>query len=109
MKALDYYTLNGRHPVRARSRDEWVAWAGQGRGRIARDVLPDGAEVSTVFQGMDPEGNQPPLLFATRVFDGPMDGAERRYRTWRQAAAGHPRMVRAALLAAEGAGGPRDA
>ena len=70
--------------------------------RIAKDVLPDGTEVSTVWLGLDHNFGfgGPPLIFETMVFAATEDGslgdelATERYATEEQAKAGHEAMVR---------------
>lgn len=61
--------------------------------RVGRDE-GDGWMVSTVWIGLDHNyGDEPPLIFETMVFDGPLDGETVRYSTWTEAQAGHVDMV----------------
>lgn len=71
--------------------------------RVAKDVV-GGAEVSTVFLGLDHRmfGDGPPLLFETMIFGGECDELQRRYETWDEAEHGHARIV-ARLRAVEAA------
>lgn len=64
--------------------------------RIARDVLPNGVEVSTVFLGLDHNFSDagPAIVFETMVFGGENDQAQVRYSTWEQAVAGHAQMLK---------------
>jgi len=63
------------------------------RVALDKDVAP-GAEVSTVFLGLDHAfGDGPPVLFETMVFGGPLDGEQDRYCTWDEAVAGHAAML----------------
>ena len=59
-----------------------------------------GAEVSTVFLGLDHahDGSQP-VLFETMVFGGPLDEEQWRYHTWDEAVEGHRRAARRAAWA----------
>lgn len=87
------------NPVRE---DDVVAWGRwyETADRIVRQDLVGEAGVSTVFLGMDmAHFGGPPVLYETRVFYGPLDGAETRYQTRDQALAGHAdtvELVRAA-------------
>lgn len=64
---------------------------------VARDVLPDGTLVSTVFLSADHRmGNGPPVLFETMVFDCPAQAwndFQSRYCTVEEARAGHADIV----------------
>lgn len=67
----EYWRLEGHMPV-ACSATEWSTWfenAGEVRV-VARDELPDGHTVSTVFLGIDHNFGDtgPPILFETMVF-----------------------------------------
>lgn len=72
--------------------------------RVARDVLPTGHVVSTVWLGLDHSfRGGPPLIFETMVFadeDSFMDLESDRYSTEAEALEGHARMV-ARVLAGE--------
>lgn len=62
---------------------------------VAKDKLPDGATVSTVFLGIDHNFARafnpalPPILYETMVFGGAHDDWQQRYETRAQALAGH--------------------
>jgi hypothetical protein len=101
---VGWYRLDGHAPVRITSRDEQYAeWRrreqsirdGEDCYRVARTVLDDGREVSTVFLGLD-HGfmpGAPPIVFETMVF--PECDICERYTTWDQALAGHDQIVAA--------------
>lgn len=65
--------------------------------KVAKDILPDGKVVSTVFLGMDHRfGEGPPLIFETVVFPCEKDFDELdtgRYSTEEEALEGHGKMV----------------
>jgi hypothetical protein len=62
---------------------------------VARTILPDGREVSTVFLGLDHNlsGSGPPLLFETAVFTEAGSDIIARSSTWAEAAAQHAETV----------------
>ncbi len=66
--------------------------------RVAKDILPDGKVVSTVFLGLDHNfGEGPPLIFETMIFLSEKDSDEvdcDRYSTEEQALKGHKTMVK---------------
>ena len=97
------YILEGRE-VREVSEAAWYEWmAGDfGRRRIAVTELND-AVVSTVFLPMDHGfDGDPPILFETLVFGGPLDGELERYRTSEEAERGHAAMVERVKAALDG-------
>lgn len=63
--------------------------------RVARDVLPNGIVVSTVWLGLDHGfGSGAPLIFETMVFAGGDDDSDcERYSTEAEARAGHAQLV----------------
>ena len=73
--------------------------------RVARTVVSDGVDVSTVLLGLDHRfgGDGPPIIFETMVFGGPLDGEQDRYATRAEAEAGHAAMVARAIAAQPGA------
>lgn len=72
-----------------------AAWAPENR-RVAREVLGDEVEVSTVFLVINHQFlDGPPMLFETMIFGGPFDQYQWRYPTWDEAQAGHRRVVEA--------------
>lgn len=91
---MDYYILDDdRRAVPATSR-EWSDWfekSGRDGSRIVGRWEHNGAEVSTVFLGIDHcFGGSPPMLFETMIFGGPHDGEQWRHSTWwREAEAFH--------------------
>src|SRR5690606_15935421 len=62
---------------------------------VDRTLVFSNVLVSTVFLGLDHSfsDNDPPLIFETMVFGGPLDGDQIRYSTWEQAQSGHDFMV----------------
>jgi len=77
---------------------KWGDWLNGGDRRIARDELPDGYVVSTVFLGIDHGfggvlGDRAPILYETMVFNDcgslDQDWAFDRYETRQQALEGH--------------------
>lgn len=95
-----WYVLDGHEPRPATM--EEVVKAPMERTpmeRISKVAFTHGPgfQVSTVFLGIDHGyGNSPPVLFETIIFNGPFDGAQRRYYTWDEAVAGHAHMLRRA-------------
>lgn len=71
----------------------WGKWMeGEGNRIVAKDTLPNGLRVSTVFLGMDHQwGAGPPLLYETMIFppDSYDDLYQERYSTREEAIAGH--------------------
>ena len=65
--------------------------------RVAKDILPNGTVISTVWLGMDHGfGEGKPLIFETMVFLSEADYREEdieRYSTEEEAKTGHKRMV----------------
>lgn len=67
---------------------------------MARETLPSGVIVSTVFTRTDLAlGTGAPLLFVTTVIGGPHNLTCRLYSTWAEAEAGHAPQVEEALRA----------
>jgi hypothetical protein len=93
-----FYKLEEHIPVKCKDVLEWAEWAkGAEESRIVAQDEIDGFLVSTVFLGVDAGctlGRNPPLLFETMTFvNGNATGITIRYATWREAEAGHRRMV----------------
>lgn len=92
-----YYILNEDHvPVSVADIYLWEAWMQDNDNvRVARDVI-DGADVSTVFLGIDHSfcENGFPILFETMVFGGEHNEYQERYSTWDQAVEGHQEVLR---------------
>lgn len=107
----DKYVLNADKSVSPM--DDLVEWSQRFEDtesrRIARDVMPDGRVVSTVFLGLDHSfgSGGPPLLFETMIFPSDKDFCEEwceRCSTYSQAVKQHQRGIREAeRLAGEGA------
>lgn len=94
----DWYTLDADgNPVEAeRDSDAMAFW--KANKRVAADEI-GGVRVSTVFLSLLSlnhayGNNEPPLVFETMVFGGPLDGDCDRYSTRAQAIAGHAAMVK---------------
>lgn len=87
------YKLDGHTPVVAKNFLEWAVWYERADTVVARDELPNGILVSTVFLGTDHNFSRrgPPLLFETMVFyaDRDLDDLQHRYSTWDEALEGH--------------------
>jgi hypothetical protein len=95
------FILDGHEP-RPAELLEWAMWYETADRIVARDELPDGTRISTVFLGLDHSFTLSPIpiLFETMVFAPPKDddwGLEEldceRYGTWEQAEMGHHIMV----------------
>jgi hypothetical protein len=100
----DLYVLNDAgEPVPAASVLTWGRWL-QTHGRhIAEDFFLNGQiRISTLFMGVDlrilPVPGQPPLLFETMVFGGPLHLEKQRYASRAEAAAGHAAIVEAVKM-----------
>lgn len=93
---MDNYILDeDNDPVREDDIVKWAEWMEGNRARIVDSTHIGSWRVSTVFLGTDHsfvEG-EPPVLFETMVFGGPLDGEQERYYTWDLAEAGHRKMV----------------
>jgi hypothetical protein len=92
---MKYFVLDGHNPVACQDVFEWAKKFDAADRQVARTELI-GAEVSTVFLGVDHgyrDDQTRPILFETLVFGGRMDGDGERYSTWAEAEAGHARIV----------------
>ena len=90
------YVLDGHKPVPCHDLMAWGQWLQSAPNRVvARTMVREGVEVSTVFLGLDHQfSNGAPLLFETMVFRNG-DGQDMdRYSTWDEAVAGHEAMVK---------------
>jgi len=89
-----YYILDGKT---AKSVDliTWVTWIKKADRHVADERI-GGSRILTTFLGFDHSffPNEPPLLFKTEVFDGPLNGEVDRHTTWEQAEKGHAATVR---------------
>ena len=93
----DKYTLDGQKPVECPDLMKWGTWMETAERRVAKTVISDEVNVSTVFLGLDHSfGEGSPLLFETMIFGGEHDQYQDRYETWEQAEAGHEKAVRLA-------------
>lgn len=101
---LVYYTLRGRDVVTT-DLETWARGIEDAEARRVGYDEVDGAQVSTVFIGIDHGfgmfGGRP-LVFETMVFGGPLDDACERYSTYDEAEAGHADMLRRVTEAARG-------
>lgn len=93
-----YILTSDGEPAPCDSLMAWAFWMeSSGDERIvARDELPDGVTISTVFLGLDHNlwGRGAPILFETLIFGGAHDREMWRYATRQQAQDGHARVVR---------------
>ena len=94
-----FFLLDENHNVvRASGLKEWAERMDWDNHHVGLDCVGT-ATVSTVFIGITrsfpftPVGCAP-LVFESHVFGSPLDGVERRYATWGDAAAGHAELVR---------------
>lgn len=104
-KAVHYYILDEqtKMPVRA-AISVWARWLESADRKVEDTALGEGVFVSTAFLGMAYIYNEgQPLLFATTVTGGSMNGSANYYATWEEAVAGHHEMVGVVLLAELGA------
>jgi hypothetical protein len=109
MRRLPYYKLDeAGDPVSCQDMLEWTTWfATSAAARVvAKTELPSGTAVSTEFLGIDQGfGDGDPVLWATMTFGGEYDLACDRYRSKKEALAGHEMWV----LVAKGEITPIDA
>lgn len=97
----DYYVLDGKMPVRVADVREWGRRFEKDNRVVAKTKVP-GADVSTVFLGLDHAfDNGPPQLFETMIFGGPDDGYCERCSTWEEAEKQHAIAVTLATAGAE--------
>lgn len=89
-----YYILGGANGHEAVECDllSWSVWFDSSSHHVAHTVIGRVA-VSTIFLGIDRGFEGPPILFETMIFGGANDHYQERYSTWREAAAGHARLV----------------
>jgi hypothetical protein len=63
--------------------------------RVAKTIVSNGVEVSTVFLAIDHSWNTgPPVLWETLVFGGQFDGHMDRYTSHEEALEGHEKIVK---------------
>ena len=82
-----YYILKGRK-IKAVSSTAWETWFGNVENRRVGSTYFPGGRVSTVFVGLEP------IYFETMVFGGLLDDYQWRYWDYKQAKAGHYRIVK---------------
>ena len=96
-----YYTLDGDAINGPFTFNEWLTARDPGSEhmteRVARDELPTGEWVSTVFLSLDHShwDGGAPILFETMVFEGEHDSFQWRYRTLADALDGHAKILAA--------------
>jgi hypothetical protein len=74
--------------------DAWlVAFANTEFRTLGLEWVGD-ALVSTVWVGVDLDGEDPPLIFESMVFGGPLDHTTWRYATRDEAVAGHAELIK---------------
>jgi len=86
----EHYILEGHKPVMCEDINEWGKWFAKADRVLAQTKIGD-IEISTVFLGLNHNyyKSDPPIVFETMVFGGPLDGEQERYSTWEEAAIGH--------------------
>jgi hypothetical protein len=90
----DKYILDGHNAVPIDDLLEWGRWLQTAKRTVAKDELPSGTRVSTVFLGLDyNHGFGSPRIFETMIFGGPLDQEQDRYATWEEAETGHAAML----------------
>src|SRR5438128_10457180 len=90
-----YFVLNDRgEPILEPDLEAWFTWFERADRGVARTVVTPDVTVLTTFNGVDesPE-SEPPRLFESRVFGGPLDGEVTQYGTRAESLAGHARLV----------------
>ena len=88
----EHYILEG-HEVVPADLMTWAKWYETVDSRhVARETV-EGADISTVFLGLNHQyGDGPPMLFETLVFGGPLDQEMDRCSTWAEAEEMHRAM-----------------
>jgi hypothetical protein len=78
---------------------KWGKWLETADRQLAKDQLPNGVTVSTVFLGLDHRfWGGPPTLWETMIFGGPEDQYQERYASREEALAGHAKAVELATM-----------
>ena len=92
--ANHFYMLVDGKPVATSDIGEWGKWMSENTRAVAKTSV-DGADVSTVFLGLDHSFRfgATPILFETMIFGGPHDEYQERYATLEEAMKGHERAV----------------
>lgn len=94
---MRWYDRDGNPTTR-----ETVITVNAEEGKVALTQVGE-STVSTVWLGFDAiDTRQPPLIYETLVFDGPLDLVAERYATEEEARAGHERMVERVRATVEG-------
>ena len=89
-----YYILDG-HELIACDLMTWARWF-ESTDRHVRQTIQGDVSISTVFLGLDHgygDGDEPPVIFETMVFQDDYGDNMERYCTWEEAEAGHARWV----------------
>ena len=90
-----YFVLNDRgEPILEPNLDAWFAWFERADRGVARTVVTPDVMVLTTFNGVDELGeSDPPRLFESRVFGGPLNGEVAQSGTRAESLEGHARLV----------------
>lgn len=91
----DKFILEGHTPVRCDDLLRWGRWLQTANRRVAEDFVGE-VRIRTIFLGLNPNDwpiAEPPLLFETMVFGGPLDQSQDRSRTWEEAEATHKHWI----------------
>lgn len=91
---IGQYILIGRVPFPEKDTIKWAKWFAKADRRVAEDWIGK-TRVSTVFLALDrnyfDEGDA--ILFETMVFPSDQWDIMERYATWKEAEAGHKKIV----------------
>jgi len=89
-----YWILDANgEPKQINDWEAWAVWYERSDRIVALDLFEWG-RVSTVFLGLDYGfGREPPILYETLVFGGPLAGECKRYATRTEALQGHAAML----------------
>lgn len=74
---------------------QWLRLFGNLKYRfVAMDEIEsEDTRVFTIWEGMDAKDREPPLIFESMVFGGPLNFVSQRYATLQQALDGHAELV----------------
>lgn len=90
----EHYILEGKTAVPC-DMMTWATWFERNRETriVAKTTIRD-VRVSTVFLGLNHAftPTEPPQIFETMVFGGPLDQEQERYSSYREAESGHKAM-----------------
>jgi hypothetical protein len=85
------YILDGDRKAVPVSSEQWSFETAK---RIVADtILESGERISTIFLGIDSAGKGPPRLFESIIIGGKQNGNLWGYPTWKEAEAGHQRLI----------------